>query len=182
MCLLVMDFSSLDLPFEIRGACVPGEWKISSDSKPLSEHKKFQTMEDLLNDSVHVPQRRSDPKAAFDIPKVKCITPELKLELAAIRLRRFAYKDKFIKGSDTKDIPTRFQIGTVVGGGLVAVGGGSESQAAGTVNRKKKSGKSHLMSLLKDDTVKNWLHKNIEKRHNVARPKSRHPKIRKNRH
>jgi hypothetical protein len=148
----------------------------------MNETKKFQTMEELLNDSIPVPHKRSNPHAAFEIPKVKCITPELKLELAAIRLRRYAYKDKFIKGSDTKDIPTRFQIGTVVGGGLVAVGGGSESQAAGTVNRKKKSGKSHLMSLLKDDTVKDWLHKSIEKRHNAPRPKTKHPKIRKNRH
>jgi len=177
-----MDFSCLDLPIQMPGgACVPGEWKVDC-SRALVEKKSFETMQELLD--VTRPDRnvRTNPNSAFEIPKVKCITPEMKLELAAIRLRRFAYKDKFVKGSDSKAIPTRFQIGTVVGGGLIAVGGGSESQAAGTANRKKKSGKSHLMNLLKDDTVKEWLHKNIEKRHNVARPKSKHPKIRKNRH
>ena len=86
-----------------------------------------------------------------------------------------------MKSSDSKDIPSRFQIGTMVGGGAIAVGAGSESQAAGTSNRRKRNGKSHLSNLLHDDTVKDWLHRNIEKRHNVARPKSKHPKIRKNR-
>lgn len=179
-----MDFSRLE--FSANGdsldACIPGEWRISP--KPVDDaetHAPAKSMKELLDSSVPAPKPHHDPKTCFEIPKVKIVTPEMKLELAAIRLRRYAYKDKFMKSSDSKDIPTRFQIGTMVGGGLVAVGGGSESQAAGTANRKKKSGKSHLSNLLHDETVKDWLHRNIEKRHNVARPKSKHPKIRKHR-
>ena len=179
-----MDFSRLD--FNLNGdsldVCLPGEWRITP--KPVEEIQAQvagKTMKELLDATVPAPNVPRDPKARFDIPQVKIVTPEMKLELAAIRLRRYAYKDKFMKSSDTKDIPTRFQIGTMVGGNVIAAGAGSESQAAGTANRKKKSGKSHLSNLLHDETVKEWLHKNIEKRRNVARPKSKHPKIRQNR-
>ena len=179
-----MDFSKLD--FSLNGdsldVCIPGEWRIKP--KPVEEKQNetaSMTMKELLDMSVPAPNGRHDPKARFDIPQVKIVTPEMKLELAAIRLRRYAYKDKFMKSSDSKDIPTRFQIGTMVGGSVIAAGAGSESQAAGTANRRKKSGKSHLSNLLHDETVKEWLHKNIEKRHNVARPKSKHSKIRKTR-
>jgi hypothetical protein len=179
-----MDFSRLD--FSANGdsldVCIPGEWRISPKSAEEGQtHAPMKSMKELLDSSIPAPKAHHDPKTSFEIPKVKIVTPEMKLELAAIRLRRYAYKDKFMKSSDSKDIPTRFQIGTMVGGGLVAVGGGSESQAAGTMNRKKKSGKSHLSNLLHDETVKDWLHRNIEKRHNVARPKSKHSKIRKHR-
>jgi len=179
-----MDFSRID--FSVNGdsldVCVPGQWRIAP--KPLEEVQAqvpAKSMKELLDQSVPAPNVPHDPKARFDIPQVKIVTPEMKLELAAIRLRRYAYKDKFMKSSDSKGIPTRFQIGTMVGGNVIAAGAGSESQAAGTANRKKKSGKSHLSNLLHDETVKEWLHKNIEKRHNVARPRSKHSKIRKNR-
>jgi hypothetical protein len=173
-----MDFSKLDSGLSTSLCCVPGEWKITeSDFVAESQVKPGMTMEDLLNAAIPAQKKPISASARFEIPKVEHLTPELKLELAAIRLRRFAYKDKFMKSSDSKDIPSRFQIGTVVGGGLQAVGGGRESQAAGTWNRKQKKGKSHLMNLLHDDTVKDWLHKNIIKRANVARPKSKHPKV-----
>ena len=173
-----MDLSRLDTPVPV--TCLPGTWGLSASNPVVSAPRDVEegmTMEDLLDASCPGMKKRVSPATRFEIPKVKILTPELKMELAAIRLRRFAYKDKFMKASDSKDIPTRFQIGTVVGGGLQAVGGRRESQAAGTANRRKKSGKSHLTNLLKDETVKAWLHKNIEKRTNVARPKSKHAKI-----
>jgi hypothetical protein len=182
--LVDMDFSRLDFSAngESLDVCVPREWRITPKKQDEEGNKvTAATMKDLLDESVPAPKSHVDPKSAFEIPKVKIVTPEMKLELAAIRLRRYAHKDKFMKSSDSKDIPSRFQIGTMVGGGAIAAGAGSESQAAGTSNRRKRSGKSHLSNLLHDDTVKDWLHKNIEKRHNVARPKSKHPKIRKNR-
>ena len=172
-----MDLSRLDSGLSSSVVCVPGTWSIRKPAQSVDEVKNGMTMEDLLNDNIPVHKQKVSPGARFEIPKVEHITPELKLELAAIRLRRYAYKDKFMKSSDSKDIPSRFQIGTVVGGGLQAVGGGRESQAAGTTNRKRKNGKSHLLNLLHDDTVKDWLHKNIGKRANVARPKSKHPKV-----
>jgi hypothetical protein len=174
-----MDLSRLDTGLPEAVVCVPGSWMISQD-KPVVRQIELGnediSMEELLDMTVPVQKKRVSPNARFEIPKVTHITPEMQLELAAIRLRRFAYKDKFMKNSDSKDIPTRFQIGTVVGGGMEAVGGGKESQAAGTSNRRRKKGKSHLANLLRDDTVKNWLHKNIQKRQNVARPKSKNYK------
>lgn len=174
-----MDFTRLDSGLSSSLMCVPGSWNVS---KPTPEAlDPGMTMQDLLDASIPVGRKKSNPVSRFEIPKVEHITPELKLELAAIRLRRYAYKDKFMKSSDSKEIPNRFQIGTVVGGGIQAVGGGKESQAAGTANRKKKRGISHLRDLLHDDTVKDWLHKNIGKRANVARPKSKYPRWKKSR-
>ena len=173
-----MDFSKLDSGLDM--VCVPGVWGLST-AKPVVEPVQIvhdqMTMADLVDATCPKQNKKISPAARFEIPKVTPITPEVTMELAAIGLRRFAHKDKFMRSSDSKTIPTRFQIGTVVGGGLQAVGGGKESQAAGTANRKRKNGKSHLLSLLHDDTVKDWLHKNIQKRTNVARPKSKHPKV-----
>ena len=171
-----MDLSKLDTGLPESVVCVPGNWSISKDQPVVHQIELGEediTMEELLNLTCPSQKKRVSPNSRFEIPKVTHITPEMQLELAAIRLRRFAYKDKFMKNSDSKDIPSRFQVGTVVGGGLEAVGGGKESQAAGTINRKRKKGKSHLSNLLNDETVKNWLHKNIQKRANVARPRSR---------
>ena len=173
---LFMDLSRLDTGLSDSVVCVPGAWSISQAQPVVNRIELGEediTMSELLDATVPGEVKRIDPKLRFQIPKVTHITPEMKLELAAIRLRRFAHKDKFMRSSDSKDIPTRFQVGTVVGGGLEAVGGGKESQAAGTSNRRSKKGKSHLASLLNDDAVKNWLHKNIQKRTNVARPKHR---------
>ena len=175
-----MDFSRLDSGLSEPVICLPGTWNISKDKpvvKPIQLGEQDITMEELLDASCPGPNKRTSPNSRFEIPKVTHITPEMKLELAAIRLRRYAFKDKFMRSSDSKDIPTRFHIGTEVGGGLQAVGGGRESQAAGVSNRKRKNGKSHLLNLLHDDTVKDWLHKNIQKRTRVARPKSHHKKI-----
>jgi hypothetical protein len=172
-----MDFSKLDSGIDM--VCLPGSWGLSQ-TKPVVEPeqlvKDHMTMADLLDATCPKQKAKVSPAARFEIPKVTHISPELHMELAAIRLRRFAHKDKFMRSADSKTIPTRFQIGTMIGGGLQAVGGGKESQAAGTANRKRKSGKSHLLGLLHDDSVKDWLHKNIQKRTNVARPKSKHPK------
>ena len=170
-----MDLSRLDSGINL--TCLPGTWGLTRSNPivtPINEVSDGMTMADLLEASCPGGKEKRNPSARFEIPKVKHVTPEMKLELAAIRLRRYAHKDKFMKSSDAKDIPTRFQIGTVVGGGLQAVGGGKESQAAGTWNKKQKKGKTHLSSLLQDETVKSWLHKNIQKRTNVARPKSKH--------
>lgn len=175
-----MDLSRLDSGVSASMVCIPGSWGLSKANPvvaPINPVEDGMTMEEFLEASCPGGKKKSNPAARFEIPKVRHITPEMKLELAAIRLRRFAHKDKFMKSSDSKELPTRFQIGTVVGGGLQAVGGGKESQASGTANRKKKRGKSHLASLLQDEGVKAWLHKNIEKRTNVARPKSKHAKV-----
>lgn len=176
-----MDFSKLDT-YGSSGACVPGEWKLTRDTSYATPVTQTASMADLLENTVASNGVKRNPNARFEIPIVKVVTPDMKMELAAIRLRRYAYKNKFMKSSDSKEIPTRFQIGTVVGGGMTAVGGGSESQAAGTINRKRKSGKSHLMNLLHDDTVKEWLQKNIEKRTRVARPKTKHAKVTRRKH
>ena len=175
-----MDFSKLDTPLNDSVICLPGTWNISKDKpvvQPIVLGEEDITMQDLLDMSCPAPKKKISPSASFEIPKVTHLTPELKLELAAIRLRRYAHKDKFMRSSDSKTIPTQFQIGTMVGGGLQAVGGGRESQAAGTANRKRKKGKTHLANLLRDEKVKDWLHKNMQKRAQVARPKSKHPKI-----
>lgn len=176
----IMDFSKLDTPLPESVVCLPGTWNITKEKpvvKSIELGEQDITMQDLLDMSCPGPNKRINPSASFGIPKVTHITAEMKLELAAIRLRRYAHKDKFMRSSDAKDIPTRFQVGTMVGGGLQAVGGGKESQAAGTANRKRTKGKTHLANLLRDDTVKDWLHKNIQKRTQVARPRSKHPKI-----
>jgi hypothetical protein len=175
-----MDLSRLDSGLAEPVTCIPGTWTLSKQNpviKPVQLAEEDMTMAELIDKASPAHAKKISPHARFEIPKVTHITPEMKLELAAIRLRRYAYKDKFMKSSDSKDIPTRFHIGTEIGGGLQAVGGGKESQAAGTANRKRKSGKSHLMNLVHDETVRNWLHKNIEKRTNVARPKSKHKPI-----
>jgi hypothetical protein len=180
-----MDLSRLDTGLPEPLVCLPGTWAITKENpvvKPIELGDEEITMEELLNMTVPGEKKKISPNALFEIPKVDHITPEMKLELAAIRLRRYAYKDKFMKSSDSKDIPSRFHLGTMIGGGMQAVGGGKESQAAGTANRKKKKGKSHLTNLLHDDTVKDWLHRNIQKRTRVARPKSKHPKIKPLRH
>lgn len=169
-----MDLSRLDFSSTV---CVPGEWKLEEGFRlDASSASVPATMEELLNGVSPLRAARSNPAARFEIPEVTQLTPDLKLELAAIRLRRYAHKDKFMKSSDSNKIPTRFHIGTVIGGAHLAVGGGAESQAAGVVNRKKKTGKSHLQSLLRDESVKSWLHNSIVKRTNVARPKSKHKK------
>lgn len=181
-----MDFSRLDTSLAA-SVCVPGQWKLTKENASeitgvMPNVAPASSLVDLLNATVPTPGTKSNPCTGFEIPIVKVVTPDMKLELAAIRLRRYAYKDKFMKSSDSKEIPNRFYIGTMVGGGLQAVGAGGESQAAGTTNRRKKSGKSHLMNLLHDDSVKEWLQKNIEKRTRVARPKTKHPKVTRRNH
>lgn len=161
-----MDFSRLDSL--VSSVCVPGEWRV----EPMASGFAKERMEDLIE------KKNISKKSNFEIPIVKIVTPEMKMELAAIKLRRFAYKDKFMKSADTRELPTRFQIGTMVGGGMRAVGGGSESQAANAMGKKgAKRGKTHLMDLMHDETVKAWLQKNIEKRTRVARPKTKHAKV-----
>lgn len=171
-----MDLSRLDFSSTV---CVPGEWKLGEGFRLDANRSQPTTMAELI-DSTPCDRVKSNPASRFEIPEVTQITPDVKLELAAIRLRRYAHKDKFMKSSDSNKIPTRFHIGTVVGGVHLAVGGGKESQAAGVANRKKKTGKSHLQSLLRDESVKSWLHNSIVKRTNPARPKSKHkaPKMR----
>jgi hypothetical protein len=172
-----MDFSKLD--FGASSVCVPGEWKLDSSYKVAQDDTEgITTMAELLESTVPKQGIRFDPAARFAIPEVKQITPDMKMELAAIKLKRYAYKDKFMKNADSNKMPTRFHIGTVIGGGLMAVGGGKESQAAGVSNKKKKSGKSHLQGLLRDENVRSWLKKNITKKTTLpARPKSKHKPI-----
>ena len=66
---------------------------------------------------------------------------------------------KFYKSSDLKKTPERFQFGVMVEGGLRAVGGGKESQAAGTSNRNATKGKSLLQQALGDEAVQAWTKK-----------------------
>jgi len=152
-----MDFSRLDSCVSSR--CIPGQWNVKPEEEKTCVVGK---MSDLVEEKL---EKKS--KNRFEIPIVKIVTPEMKMELAAIKLRRFAHKDKFMKSADTRELPTRFQIGTMIGGGLV------RTEPAG----KPKRGKTHLMDLVHDETVKAWLQKNIDKRTRVARPKTKHAKV-----
>merc|ERR1719335_158024 len=117
-----------------------------------------------------VPQpkkKRGDPetlKQWFGLPRQE-MTPEKKAMLMALQLRGVAHKDRFYKGNDGKELPKYFAIGTEVPhtGGALRVGGGAESQAMGTANRRHRKGRSLLSELLRDTSVTEFANRQYSK-------------------
>jgi hypothetical protein len=134
------DSISLNLDF------APGEWRFSP-ATVLSRQ---------ISHSQPKPNSTTSNSDYFTIPK-PTITPEMKSELAALRLKQYMNPKRFYKSSDKAT--DRFVLGVVVDGGLRAVGGGEESQSAGTFNKKKTKGKSLLQEALADAVVQNWTKK-----------------------
>ncbi|CEM06432.1 unnamed protein product [Vitrella brassicaformis CCMP3155] len=93
----------------------------------------------------------------FGLPKQE-LTPEVKNELLALRLRGVADPKRFYKGQDSKKLPTHFHIAKVVEGGMPGVGGGRESIARGALSRRRnrRGGESLLSDLLKSAEVDKW--------------------------
>jgi len=118
-----------------------------------------------LNDNK---QRRKDAKKAaseqlekwFGLPR-QHITPELELEMKAIKLRGHFDPKRFYKGNDSTKLPTHFQVGVVYHqGGLQPVGEGRESEALNAhTGRKKFKGKSLLQEILANDVSSAWTKK-----------------------
>merc|ERR1719375_1944103 len=97
--------------------------------------------------------------------------------LQAIKLRGHADPKRFYKSNDTKELPKYFVVGTEVdaarsASGRLAVGGGVESQAMGTANRKKAKGTSLLSQLLKDNQVQDFAKRKAWE-HNAKRARVR---------
>eukprot|EP00921_Rhytidocystis_pertsovi_P011813 GHVQ01019137.1.p1 GENE.GHVQ01019137.1~~GHVQ01019137.1.p1 ORF type:complete len:210 (-),score=55.65 GHVQ01019137.1:262-867(-) len=137
---------------------------------------------------------RSSCSTWHEIPERE-LTPAVAREMRALQLRSFARSDGGSgggggeaewgrggtkgdsgKGVGAEGLPTRFQLGRVVEGGIRPVGGGRECQAAGVPNRRKRQGKSLLDDLLNDDTVQENLKRNyneLEKRAAAAAPNCR---------
>lgn len=118
----------------------------------------------------------------------KEMTPELRKELLALKLRGFHDPKRFYKANDSDKLPTHFQIGTVVGG-MKAVGAGDGSRAAGYEGRKRKKGQSFLQELLHDEKSESWTTKRYKavndrgeeggKNHYAARKMTAAPKWKK---
>ena len=151
-------------------AAVPNEWNIkpevpSQSTATGSAASILSSMKAKLSKTGrHGNQAQEAAKKWFEIPKAQ-ITPEIKSEVTALRLKAYMDPKKFYKSSDLKKIPERFHFGVVVEGGLKAVGGGQESQAAGTVNRTGPKGKSLLQEALGDDGVQAWTKKRFSSVH-----------------
>jgi hypothetical protein len=148
----------------------PGEWRLGatevlnrsvSSSKPVSHSgasKKLASTE------------------YFEIPKPR-MTPELKAELTALKLKQYMDPKRFYKSADR--LGERFVFGVMVDGGLRAVGGGQESQSAGTFNKSKTKGKSLLQEALADVAVQSWTKKRwsqVDQRLQRDKKLSRRPK------
>ena len=146
-------------------AASPNEWSIKSvtASEDASSSKSSAELLETLKGKLAKNGRQGNASQSasskwFEIPKVS-ITPEIKSEITALRLKAFMDPKKFYKSSDMKKIPERFHMGVMVEGGLRAVGGGQESQAAGTSNRSGAKGKSLLQEALGDEGVQAWTKK-----------------------
>lgn len=118
----------------------------------------------MAKSSVATQKAKETAVKWHDIAKAE-LTPEVKAELTALRLKAFMDPKKFYKSSDLKKTPERFHFGVVVDGGLRAVGGGQESQAAGTSNRNSAKGKSLLQEALGDEAVQAWTKKRFSTVH-----------------
>lgn len=147
----------LTLVREKSGANVSG-LENASAAKPRLD------LSDSHKDALKKKRKESDAtlKKWFGMKKQE-LTPEKTAMLTALKLRGFASKNKFYKGNDSNKLPEFFQIGTEIAGGLgnggrIAVGGGAESQAMGTSNRKKNKGRSLLQQLINDADTKSWVH------------------------
>lgn len=156
---------------KVNVAAVASDWALSASSV-LGTRPAISTTAQVMNgitskmikSSVATQKAKETAVKWHDIAKAE-LTPEIKAELTALRLKAFMDPKKFYKSSDLKKTPERFHFGVVVDGGLRAVGGGQESQAAGTANRTSAKGKSLLQEALGDEAVQAWTKKRFNTVH-----------------
>ena len=147
----------------------PGEWRLGT--------------KEVLNRSISsAPLKQVQPQStwSFELPKTE-ITPEIKAELTALKLKAYLDPKRFYKSADK--LGDRFVFGVMVEGGLRAVGGGQESQAAGVVNKSKTKGKSLLQDALADAAVQAWTKKRwalVDRRVQRDKKLARRPKAKNN--
>jgi hypothetical protein len=92
-------------------------------------------------------------KAWGEMPKVE-LTEELKADLKALKLRNFIYQNRFYKSNDSKQLPTYFQIGTIV----------TDKNDMRTERLTKKEAKGSLAEqFLKDDEARGFSKRKYEK-------------------
>ncbi len=150
-------------------AATPNEWKVNvttpeTNSVSSSSVLLASMQAKLSKVGRHGNARQEATKKWFEMPKAQ-VTPEVKAELTALRLKGYMDPKKFYKTSDLTKVPERFQFGVMVEGGLRAVGGGQESQAAGTANRSAAKGRTLLQEALGDDGVQAWTQKRFRTVH-----------------
>mmetsp|Transcript_6184 Transcript_6184/g.7248 ORF Transcript_6184/g.7248 Transcript_6184/m.7248 type:complete len:125 (+) Transcript_6184:3-377(+) len=98
------------------------------------------------------------------------LTPQMKNELRILKLKPYMDPKKFMKRLDSNKLPTHFHVGVEVGGGKIRAGGGAESQAAGTYNKRSRgSGVSLLSDALKDPTVQAWTQRRLGEAQTMAK-------------
>jgi hypothetical protein len=142
-------------------AATANDWNISIDSllaKPLSAESTESLLKSMTRKLTNTRVPKEPVSNWHEIPKAE-MTTEAKAELTALRLKAFMDPKKFYKSTDLKKTPERFHFGVMVHGGLRAVGGGQESQTAGTANRNASKGKSLLQEALGDEGVQAWTKK-----------------------
>lgn len=93
------------------------------------------------------------------------LTPELERELKALSLRKYADPTRFYRANDSKNLPTHFHVGRVVGGSgyLAPVDGGGKKTAVdvlgdhggGSGKKRGRGGKSYMSQLVADAAIQN---------------------------
>jgi len=147
------------------------------DPLAVFDNSKLLRIQRRLQQDAHLEKWHGLPKQEM--------TPAMVWEWKALQLKGYAHPKRFFKASDSSTFPTHFHVGRVIGGtsSSLAVGGGRECEAAGTISKRFKKGKGMLDTLLEDKTVQNWTKKRFEE---ITESKSdgrngRHVKKRKNR-
>lgn len=116
---------------EQRGACI----------RPLDDSKLKKKESKKLRDAKL--------KGWYGLPRQQ-LTPQLRRELMAIKLRGSIDPKRFYKANDTNNLPTHFVVATEVGGGMAPAGLRPRPEP------RPGSGASFLDSLVQDESVQDW--------------------------